>query len=98
MAQALQKIDIVYFTDNWISRIKPEVGDNWRLKISNLKKVLKGILDYNQEVLQQQINDFTLPDINLIENTQTLQSWAGCYNSYWAVLSTVSRNKKTSRP
>uniref|UniRef100_A0AAZ3RUF0 Protein Hook homolog 3 n=1 Tax=Oncorhynchus tshawytscha TaxID=74940 RepID=A0AAZ3RUF0_ONCTS len=60
MAQALQKIDIVYFTDNWISRIKPEVGDNWRLK------VLKGILDYNQEVLQQQINDFTLPDINLI--------------------------------
>uniref|UniRef100_A0A8K9XMD9 Hook microtubule tethering protein 3 n=1 Tax=Oncorhynchus mykiss TaxID=8022 RepID=A0A8K9XMD9_ONCMY len=47
-------------------RIKPEVGDNWRLKISNLKKVLKGILDYNQEVLQQQINDFTLPDINLI--------------------------------
>ncbi|XP_041741216.1 protein Hook homolog 3 isoform X2 [Coregonus clupeaformis] len=66
MAQALQKIDIVYFTDNWISRIKPEVGDNWRLKISNLKKVLKGILDYNQEVLQQQINDFTLPDISLI--------------------------------
>nr|XP_046146635.1 protein Hook homolog 3-like isoform X2 [Oncorhynchus gorbuscha] len=66
MAQALQKIDIVYFTDNWIGRIKPEVGDNWRLKISNLKKVLKGILDYNQEVLQQQINDFTLPDINLI--------------------------------
>ncbi|XP_064873222.1 protein Hook homolog 3-like isoform X1 [Oncorhynchus nerka] len=66
MAQVLQKIDIVYFTDNWIGRIKPEVGDNWRLKISNLKKVLKGILDYNQEVLQQQINDFTLPDINLI--------------------------------
>ncbi|XP_041753128.2 protein Hook homolog 3-like isoform X2 [Coregonus clupeaformis] len=66
MAQALQKIDIVYFTDNWISRIKPEVGDNWRLKISNLKKVLKGILDYNQEVLQQQIDDFTLPDISLI--------------------------------
>uniref|UniRef100_A0A8C7G178 Hook microtubule tethering protein 3 n=1 Tax=Oncorhynchus kisutch TaxID=8019 RepID=A0A8C7G178_ONCKI len=61
-----RRCDIVYFTDNWISRIKPEVGDNWRLKISNLKKVLKGILDYNQEVLQQQINDFTLPDINLI--------------------------------
>uniref|UniRef100_A0A8D3CER8 Protein Hook homolog 3 n=1 Tax=Scophthalmus maximus TaxID=52904 RepID=A0A8D3CER8_SCOMX len=33
MAQALQKIDIVYFSDAWISRIKPEVGDNWRLKI-----------------------------------------------------------------
>uniref|UniRef100_A0A8C5GXG1 Protein Hook homolog 3 n=1 Tax=Gouania willdenowi TaxID=441366 RepID=A0A8C5GXG1_GOUWI len=66
MAQTLQKIDAVYFNDAWISRIKPEVGDNWRLKISNLKKILKGILDYNQEILGQHINDFTLPDVTLI--------------------------------
>ncbi|XP_056146315.1 protein Hook homolog 3 isoform X2 [Lampris incognitus] len=66
MAQALQKIDLTYFNESWISRIKPEVGDNWRLKVSNLKKILKGILDYNQEVLGQQINDFALPDVNLI--------------------------------
>ncbi|XP_037548144.1 protein Hook homolog 3 [Nematolebias whitei] len=66
MAQVLQKIDLVYFNDAWISRIKPDAGDNWRLKISNLKKVLKGILDYNQEILGQHINDFTLPDVNLI--------------------------------
>nr|XP_023965048.2 protein Hook homolog 3 isoform X5 [Chrysemys picta bellii] len=66
MAQVLQKIDPAYFDDNWLSRIKTEVGDNWRLKISNLKKILKGILDYNHEILGQQINDFTLPDVNLI--------------------------------
>uniref|UniRef100_H3C056 Protein Hook homolog 3 n=1 Tax=Tetraodon nigroviridis TaxID=99883 RepID=H3C056_TETNG len=66
MAQALQKIDGAYFNDSWIGRIKPEVGDNWRLKISNLKKVLKGILDYNQEVLGLHISDFTLPDVNLL--------------------------------
>ncbi|XP_042579301.1 protein Hook homolog 3 isoform X2 [Cyprinus carpio] len=66
IAQVLQKIDGMYFTDAWISRIKPDVGDNWRLKISNLKKILKGILDYNHEVLGQQINDFTLPDVSLI--------------------------------
>ncbi|KAL4658996.1 hypothetical protein GN956_G3390 [Arapaima gigas] len=66
MAQVLQKIDISYFNDNWISRIKTDVGDNWRLKVSNLKKILKGILDYNHEVLGQQINDFTLPDVNLV--------------------------------
>ncbi|XP_051523521.1 protein Hook homolog 3-like isoform X2 [Myxocyprinus asiaticus] len=66
MAQVLQKIDVMYFTDAWISRIKPDVGDNWRLKISNLKKILKGILDYNHEVLGQQITDFTLPDVSLI--------------------------------
>lgn len=34
--------------------------------MSNLKKILKGILDYNHEVLGQQINDFTLPDVSLI--------------------------------
>ncbi|XP_022624420.1 protein Hook homolog 3 isoform X2 [Seriola dumerili] len=85
MAQALQKIDIVYFNDAWISRIKPEVGDNWRLKVSNLKKILKGILDYNQEVLGQHINDFTLPDVNLIgehsdaaELGRMLQLLLGC--------------------
>nr|XP_055054039.1 protein Hook homolog 3 isoform X1 [Misgurnus anguillicaudatus] len=66
MAQVLQKIDGMYFTDAWIARIKADVGDNWRLKISNLKKILKGILDYNHEVLGQQMNDFTLPDVSLI--------------------------------
>ncbi|XP_067295898.1 protein Hook homolog 3 [Pseudorasbora parva] len=66
MAQVLQKIDVMYFTDAWISRIKADVGDNWRLKMSNLKKILKGILDYNHEILGQQINDFTLPDVSLI--------------------------------
>uniref|UniRef100_A0A663FGN7 Protein Hook homolog 3 n=1 Tax=Aquila chrysaetos chrysaetos TaxID=223781 RepID=A0A663FGN7_AQUCH len=66
MAQVLQKIDPAYFHDNWLNRIKTEVGDNWRLKVSNLKKILKGILDYNHEILGQQIDDFTLPDVNLI--------------------------------
>uniref|UniRef100_A0A8B9Z584 Calponin-homology (CH) domain-containing protein n=1 Tax=Buteo japonicus TaxID=224669 RepID=A0A8B9Z584_9AVES len=66
MAQVLQKIDPAYFHENWLNRIKTEVGDNWRLKVSNLKKILKGILDYNHEILGQQIDDFTLPDVNLI--------------------------------
>ncbi|KAF1606132.1 UNVERIFIED_CONTAM: hypothetical protein FQV15_0018482, partial [Eudyptes pachyrhynchus] len=58
--------DPTYFDENWLNRIKTEVGDNWRLKVSNLKKILKGILDYNHEILGQQINDFALPDVNLI--------------------------------
>lgn len=66
MAQVLQKIDPAWFDDTWINRIKSEVGDNWRLKVSNLKKILKGILDYYHEVLGQQITDFPLPDVNLI--------------------------------
>uniref|UniRef100_A0A8C6V6G7 Hook microtubule tethering protein 3 n=1 Tax=Neogobius melanostomus TaxID=47308 RepID=A0A8C6V6G7_9GOBI len=47
--------DSQYFNDAWISRIKPEVGDNWRLKVG-LKIVILG----------QLINDFRLPDVNLI--------------------------------
>ncbi|KAM8960433.1 protein Hook homolog 3 [Pelodytes ibericus] len=66
MAMVLQKVDPAYFDENWLNRIKPDVGDNWRLKISNLKKILKGILDYNHEILGHQINDFTLPDVNMI--------------------------------
>ncbi|KAM4054066.1 protein Hook homolog 3 isoform 1-T1 [Anomaloglossus baeobatrachus] len=66
MAMVLQKIEPTYFDENWLNRIKSDVGDNWRLKISNLKKILKGILDYNHEVLGHQINDFTLPDVNLV--------------------------------
>ncbi|XP_066460591.1 protein Hook homolog 3 isoform X1 [Eleutherodactylus coqui] len=66
MAMVLQKIDPSYFDENWLNRIKTDVGDNWRLKISNLKKILKGILDYNHEILGHQINDFTLPDVNLV--------------------------------
>uniref|UniRef100_A0A8C2C6H6 Hook microtubule tethering protein 3 n=1 Tax=Cyprinus carpio TaxID=7962 RepID=A0A8C2C6H6_CYPCA len=37
-----------------------------KMYVDNLKKILKGILDYNHEVLGQQINDFTLPDVSLI--------------------------------
>ncbi|XP_072260675.1 protein Hook homolog 3 isoform X1 [Pyxicephalus adspersus] len=66
MAMVLQKIDPAYFDENWLNRIKTDVGDNWRLKISNLKKILKGILDYNHEILGHQINDFTLPDVSLV--------------------------------
>uniref|UniRef100_A0A3B3U0T9 Protein Hook homolog 3 n=1 Tax=Poecilia latipinna TaxID=48699 RepID=A0A3B3U0T9_9TELE len=59
MAQVLQKIDISYFNDAWITRIKPEAGDNWRLKVNDFCFVIINIIS-------QQINDFTLPDVNLI--------------------------------
>uniref|UniRef100_A0A673KV78 Protein Hook homolog 3-like n=1 Tax=Sinocyclocheilus rhinocerous TaxID=307959 RepID=A0A673KV78_9TELE len=58
MAQVLQKMYVKHYYE-WIS---------------NLKKILKGILDYNHEVLGQQINDFTLPDISLIaEHSDTAE-------------------------
>ena len=39
-----------FFDSQWLSRIKRDCGDNWRLKVSNLKKVHKGIMDYYNDV------------------------------------------------
>ncbi|XP_058887460.1 protein Hook homolog 1-like isoform X2 [Acipenser ruthenus] len=66
MAQALHQIDPSWFNEAWLSRIKEDVGDNWRLKVNNLKKVLQLIVDYYNEVLAQQVSDVLLPDMNLI--------------------------------
>nr|XP_056700097.1 protein Hook homolog 1 [Euleptes europaea] len=66
MAQVLHEIDAAWFDNAWLSRIKEEVGDNWRIKASNLKKVLQGITDYYHEFLGQQISDDLLPDLSRI--------------------------------
>ncbi|XP_015275160.1 PREDICTED: protein Hook homolog 1 [Gekko japonicus] len=66
MAQVLHEIDAAWFDDAWLSRIKEDVGDNWRIKASNLKKVLQGIMDYYHEFLGQQISEDLLPDLSQI--------------------------------
>ncbi|XP_033007869.1 protein Hook homolog 1 [Lacerta agilis] len=66
MAQVLHEIDAAWFDKVWLSRIKEDVGDNWRIKASNLKKVLQGITDYYHEFLGQQISEDLLPDLSQI--------------------------------
>ncbi|XP_054837739.1 protein Hook homolog 1 isoform X2 [Eublepharis macularius] len=66
MAQVLHEVDAAWFNDAWLSRIKEDVGDNWRIKASNLKKVLQGIMDYYHEFLGQQISEDLLPDLSQI--------------------------------
>ncbi|XP_030583723.1 protein Hook homolog 1 [Archocentrus centrarchus] len=85
MSQALQQIDPAWFTDGWLSRIKSDVDDNWRLKMNNLKKILQMVVDYYNEVLGQEISDFPLPDVSLvaeksdpIEMGRLLQLILGC--------------------
>ncbi|XP_007901877.2 protein Hook homolog 1 [Callorhinchus milii] len=74
MAQVLNQVDSSWFDDSWLSRIKDDVGDNSRLKMSNLKKILQMVLDYYQEVLSLQITDFPLPDLNtLVEQSDPLE-------------------------
>ncbi|KAM6458075.1 protein Hook homolog 1 [Liasis olivaceus] len=66
MAHVLHEIDPAWFDKAWLSRIKEDVGDSWRIKASNLKKVLQGIMDYYHEFLTQQISEDLLPDLNQI--------------------------------
>ncbi|XP_063048510.1 protein Hook homolog 2-like [Engraulis encrasicolus] len=66
IAHVLHKIDASWFNETWLSRIKEESGGNWRLKVSNLKKILQSMLEYYHDVLGQQVSDAHLPDVNLI--------------------------------
>ncbi|XP_067122723.1 protein Hook homolog 3 isoform X2 [Centruroides vittatus] len=66
IAEVLAQIAPDYFHPAWISKIKTDTGSNWRLKVSNLKKILKGVLDYYSEVLGQQITGFRMPDVNAV--------------------------------
>ncbi|OCT84856.1 protein Hook homolog 1 [Xenopus laevis] len=85
MAQILHEIDYTWFDEGWLSRIKDDVGDNKRIKINNLKKILQGIVDYYREFLDQPISEFLLPNLNLIadhsdatEMGRLLQLILGC--------------------
>ncbi|KAM9435798.1 protein Hook homolog 1 isoform 1-T1 [Clarias gariepinus] len=84
MAQALHQIDPSWFSDSWLTRIK-DVGDNLRLKVNNLKKILQMIVDYYNEVLNQQMSGFPLPDVvrvaelsDPVELGRLLQLILGC--------------------
>lgn len=44
IAEALTQIAPEFFTAAWNYKIKTDVGHNWRLKVSNLKKILEGVV------------------------------------------------------
>ncbi|XP_077474604.1 protein Hook homolog 2 [Stigmatopora argus] len=66
IAHVLNTIDSSWFNQTWLARIKEESGDNWRLKVSNLKKILKSMLDYYHDILGHQVLEEHLPDVTLI--------------------------------
>ena len=86
VSHCLALIDPRFFDSEWLSKLKPDVpASNWRLKLSNLKKVLKGILDFYADVLGQHIRDFHMPDLSVIaergdvvETGRLLQLVLGC--------------------
>uniref|UniRef100_A0A8D0FZ58 Hook microtubule tethering protein 2 n=1 Tax=Sphenodon punctatus TaxID=8508 RepID=A0A8D0FZ58_SPHPU len=85
IAQVLHRIDPAWFNETWLLRIKDDTGDNWRLKLSNLKKILQSVVEYSQDVLGHQVPEQLLPDVGLIgefsdaaELAKLLQLVLGC--------------------
>ncbi|KNC24501.1 Protein hook [Lucilia cuprina] len=85
LAQALNQFAPESFTDIWLSKIKTDVGSNWRLKMSNLKKVVEGLYDYYSDVLNYSLTEFPRPDAMRIaekcdasEMERLLQLVLGC--------------------
>ncbi|XP_070075212.1 protein hook isoform X2 [Drosophila takahashii] len=86
LAQALNQFAPESFTDAWLSKIKASaVGSNWRLRMSNLKKVTQSVYDYYSEVLNYSLGDFAKPDLQRIaekcdlgELERLLQLVLGC--------------------
>lgn len=66
IAQVLHVIDPTWFNETWVMRIKPDTGDNWRMKVNNLKKVLQSVLEYYQDVLGHPVSEDHIPDVALI--------------------------------
>ena len=68
-AQILNLLAPDQFDTTWLSKVS-DVGDNKRLKLNNLCKVLTGTLDYLKDVVGMQLSQFPLPDINKVSSKQ----------------------------
>ncbi|XP_022656926.1 protein Hook homolog 3-like isoform X3 [Varroa destructor] len=50
LAYVLHQIDGEFFDAQWLNKLKTDCGDNWRLKVSNVKKVIGRVVDYLGDV------------------------------------------------
>lgn len=85
LAEALVQIAPEWFTPVWKAKIKTDVGSNWRLRVSNLKKIVEVVIEYYIECLNQQLLDYVKPDATKIgehgdsnELRRLLQLILGC--------------------
>lgn len=85
LADVLAQIAPEWFTAAWRAKIKTDVSSNWRLKVSNLKKIIEAIMEYYIECLNQQLSGYIKPDATKIgehcdnhELRRLLQLILGC--------------------
>lgn len=65
MVDALIQIAPQHFT-KLEPKIKRDAGSSWRLRVSNLKKIVEAVIEYYQDVLTLQLLEGGRPDVNEI--------------------------------
>lgn len=68
-ARILNQISPPYFTDKWLDGIKPvPPNGSWRLRVSNLKRILQKIYDYASDLQSPQFRppSAITPDVSVI--------------------------------
>ncbi|EZA57765.1 hypothetical protein DMN91_003036 [Ooceraea biroi] len=85
LAEALAQIAPEWFTAVWKAKIKADVAANWRLRVSNMKKIVEAVMEYYVECLNQQLSGYVKPDATKIgehcdsdELRRLLQLILGC--------------------
>ncbi|KFO19503.1 protein Hook homolog 2 isoform X2 [Fukomys damarensis] len=66
IAHVLNQIDPTWFNEAWLQSISEDPGPNWKLKVSNLEKILRSLLEYSQDVLGHPVSEQHLPDVSLL--------------------------------
>lgn len=69
MLEALLRIAPEHFS-HLEPKIKRDAGTNWRVKVSNLKKILESVLEYYQDALNVQVSDLGKPDVVRLGETR----------------------------
>lgn len=85
ITHALVQIAPEYFSTEILSKIEKECGNNWFLRVSNLRRIYLRIVDYYGEILDRTMPDKLQPDLesiardyNLISLGKLLQLILGC--------------------
>ncbi|KYO28814.1 hypothetical protein Y1Q_0002214 [Alligator mississippiensis] len=63
LAQVLHRIDASWFSQSWLGCIRDNTGNDPRVKVSNLTKVLQSMLEYCQDVLGQPVPERHVPEV-----------------------------------
>ncbi|ESO12947.1 hypothetical protein HELRODRAFT_62008, partial [Helobdella robusta] len=85
LINVLSQISSTFFNEEWSSKLKTDTSNNWRLKASNLRKILKKLLDFYHQELQFNVPENHQPDVNSIaekndekESSKLIQLLLGC--------------------